>query len=169
MLNKPFRSRFLLRAAVVAVSLLGALAVAGSSRMYAASLTGVVQTTFGIRGQLYWWDLDEFIPQPPGAVGAHCDAGPCPGDPNGDPSTFLHELPGQFALPHDVAVDSVTGDIFVADSYNHRIQVFDSTYQPLPARTFGGFGTTTGRLNFPYGVAFDAVNRRVIVADTFNN
>jgi sugar lactone lactonase YvrE len=168
MLNKPLRpSSVLLRVAAVALALLGVLTVAGSSTLHAASLVGTVQATFGSYGQLYWMDADG-NPVPPGTEGAQC-VGTCPGDPNADPTNFLSQLPGQFALPHDVAVDSVTGDIFVADSYNHRIQVFDRWYQPLPARTFGGFGTATGRLNFPYGVAFDAFNRRVIVADTFNN
>jgi DNA-binding beta-propeller fold protein YncE len=167
--NKSFRSLFVGRAAVLALSLLGVLTVAGSSRLYAASVIGVVQATFGSKGQLYWWDVD-LNPMPPGVVGAGCEVGTCPGDPNSDPSTFLDKLPGQFEYPYDVAIDSVTGDIFVADTYNHRIQVFDSTYQPLhPPRAFGGFGTAAGRLNFPHAVAFDAKNGRVIVADTFNN
>lgn len=168
MLNKSSRLPRVPRTAVVTLSLLGVLTLAGSARIYAASVVAAVQATFGSYGQVYWLDVDG-NPVPPGPSGGGSCPDTCPGDPNGDPRTFLHELPGRFAVPYDVAVDPVTGDIFVADTYNHRIQVFDSTYEPLPSRAFGGFGTTTGRLNFPHAVAFDAVNRRVLVADTYNN
>ena len=167
MLNKPLRSRCLLRAAAVALSLVVVVTLAGTSKMYAASLVGAVRATFGSFGQLYWVDTDG-NPMASGAAGALCP-GTCPGDPSGNPSTFLDKVPGGFAFPYDVAVDPLTGDIFVADTYNHRIQVFDSTHQPLPSRAFGGFGTAAGRLNFPHSIAFDALNRRVIVADTYNN
>jgi DNA-binding beta-propeller fold protein YncE len=34
---------------------------------------------------------------------------------------------GEFLYPTDIAVDSTTGNVYVSDSYNHRIQVFASS------------------------------------------
>lgn len=63
---------------------------------------------------------------------------------------------GQFAAPYDVIVDS-SGDVFVADSNNHRIQKFDS---------IGTFNTAWGRedLHGAWGIGMDSL-RRVYVAD----
>src|SRR5688572_26948938 len=98
MLNKPSRLPRVPRAAVITLSLLGLLTLAGSARMH-ASVIGVVQATFGSAGQLYWWHRADLYPMLPGAAEADC-TGTCPGDLSGDPSTFLDELPGRFAFPY---------------------------------------------------------------------
>ena len=51
---------------------------------------------------------------------------------------------GQFNLPTDVAVDS-SGDVWVSDEFNHRIQEFSSTGAYI--RQFGSLGTGNGQLN----------------------
>ena len=53
-----------------------------------------------------------------------------------------------FNLPHDVAVDPITNNIFVADTGNDRIQVFDSSFNYLS--TIGGNGNGLGNDQFSY-------------------
>jgi len=71
---------------------------------------------------------------------------------------------GQFENPMDVAVDS-SGNVYVSDSFNYRIQKFDSE---------GGFdtkwgwsGSGNGAFHFPLGIAIDS-SSNVFVADNNN-
>jgi len=64
---------------------------------------------------------------------------------------------GQFNSPSSVAVDA-TGRVYVADTNNHRIQVFTSS---------GTYLAQWADLFFPEGVAVDA-SGDVYVADTYN-
>lgn len=70
---------------------------------------------------------------------------------------------GQFLSPRNVAIGP-DGRIYVADSGNHRIQVFDEDGQYLTS--WGSFGTDPGLLNEPWGLAVD--DEHVYVADTWN-
>ena len=72
--------------------------------------------------------------------------------------------PGQFMDPRGVAVDA-QGNIYVADTNNHRVQVFDSTGKYL--RDWGSQGEGAGQFNEPWGIAVDAQGN-VYVADTWN-
>ncbi|MGQ9660706.1 MAG: S8 family serine peptidase [Kiritimatiellia bacterium] len=74
---------------------------------------------------------------------------------------------GQFNKPSAVAVSATTGRIVVADTLNHRIQIFDSA--GLFVRSFGSFGAGAGFLNQPKGVCADSATGRIFVADTENN
>lgn len=56
--------------------------------------------------------------------------------------------------------------IAVADSGNHRIQIFD--HQGQLRFVFGSFGQGHGQLAYPSGVAI-ADNGDIIVADSFNH
>jgi DNA-binding beta-propeller fold protein YncE len=60
---------------------------------------------------------------------------------------------GKFSFPWGVACDS-TGNVYVADSGNNRIQVFtaDMKFQ----RKFGCRGEGNGELDWPVGVAVDS-------------
>jgi tripartite motif-containing protein 2/3/tripartite motif-containing protein 71 len=60
---------------------------------------------------------------------------------------------GQFKDPRDVACDS-TGMVYVADTGNHRIQVF--TVEGVFLREFGWHGQGRGELDWPNGIAIDA-------------
>ncbi len=71
---------------------------------------------------------------------------------------------GEFLEPAGVAVDSADR-IIVADSGNHRVQVFDSAGEFL--FRLGSQGREDGQLGSPRGVAVDSVGR-IIVADTGN-
>lgn len=89
-------------------------------------------------------------------------------DPDGGGPLELGD--GQFNEPWGVAIDS-EGRIFVADTWNGRIQVFDSTGRFL--RKWGFFNTTQGQLGDPLalfgprGLAIDA-GGNLLVADTGN-
>ncbi len=77
---------------------------------------------------------------------------------------------GQFNEPWGIAVDP-KGEIYVADTWNGRIQVFDSTGKFL--RKWGSFSTTNGELGDanalfgPRGIAIN-LSGNLIVADTGN-
>jgi DNA-binding beta-propeller fold protein YncE len=67
--------------------------------------------------------------------------------------------PGQFNYPMGLAVDG-SGILFVADSYNHRVQRItpDGGVSPL-----GGRGSGRGQFLSPQGVATDAANAFYVV------
>jgi uncharacterized protein (TIGR03663 family) len=72
--------------------------------------------------------------------------------------------PGQLDQPRGVALDA-QGNLYVADTNNHRITVYGPGGEPL--RTIGGFGSGEGQFNEPRGVAVDAQGN-IYVADTWN-
>jgi DNA-binding beta-propeller fold protein YncE len=73
---------------------------------------------------------------------------------------------GKFAAPTNVAVGR-NGEIYVTDTWNFRVQVFDPTGKFV--REFGQHGVAPGSFVRPKGVAVDA-DGHVYVADAeFNN
>ena len=73
--------------------------------------------------------------------------------------------PGQFNNPYGVAVDA-SGNVYVVESDNHRIQKFTSNGEYITQ--WGSYGTGPGQFDWPQGVAIDA-SGNVYVADTDNN
>src|SRR5262249_27648353 len=73
--------------------------------------------------------------------------------------------PGQFAFPSGVAVGP-SGDIFVADTLNNRIQQFHPPN--VFVRTLGTAGSGLGQFNFPRGVAVNAAGG-IFVAGQFHD
>ncbi len=71
---------------------------------------------------------------------------------------------GQLAGPRGMATDA-QGNVYIADSLNHRVAVFDSTGKLK--RSIGTKGSGDGQLNEPSGVAGDA-DGNIYVADTWN-
>ena len=70
-------------------------------------------------------------------------------------SSFLGSIysgDGQFNFPWDVAFDN-TGNVYVADTSGHRIQVFTAEGKFL--RKFGKKGSGDGELDFPSSVSID--------------
>jgi uncharacterized protein (TIGR03663 family) len=73
--------------------------------------------------------------------------------------------PGQFNEPKGLAVDA-DGNVYVADSRNHRIQMLDANGQFV--RQWGGEGNAPGQFNEPWGVAVGPEGN-IYVADTWNH
>src|SRR5207249_9828560 len=73
--------------------------------------------------------------------------------------------PGQFGGPVGVAVDG-SGNVFVADEFNDRIQKFDNGGTFLT--TWGSGGSGPGQFDVPVGVAGDR-GGNVFVTDEFND
>jgi tripartite motif-containing protein 71 len=71
---------------------------------------------------------------------------------------------GQFKNPSGVATDSA-GNVYLADSGNHRIQKFGPSGNFIAK--WGSFGSANGQFNSPQSVATDATN--VYVADSGNH
>ena len=73
--------------------------------------------------------------------------------------------PLQFDIPLGITVHPTTGQIFIADMYNHRIQVLnkDLTY----SHSFGKKGLSPKQLNQPYDVTFD--NEGCLYVADFSN
>lgn len=74
---------------------------------------------------------------------------------------------GEFSLPGDIAISSSTGRIYVTDSKNNAVKIYNadgSLYM-----SFGSLGTGSGQFEFPTGIAIDDVNGEVWVSDQFNN
>jgi len=78
--------------------------------------------------------------------------------------------PGQFQHPRGLAIappgSPFAGRIYVADTGNHRVQVFepDGTF----AFGWGSFGEAEGQFNEPWGIGV-AADGRVYVVDTWNH
>ena len=72
---------------------------------------------------------------------------------------------GQFSTPQGIAVGG-SGDIFVTDNNNHRIQKFSSTgsFQSK----FGSLGSEENQFNSPNGIARDS-SGNIYVAEAFNH
>lgn len=72
--------------------------------------------------------------------------------------------PGQFAAPEGIAVDA-HGNVYVSDTYNHRVQVFtnDGTF----LMQWGSFGSALGQFYRPMGIAV-AADGTIYVSDTWN-
>ena len=57
---------------------------------------------------------------------------------------------GQFHYPEGIGVDSRQGNVYVADTNNNRIQMFDDYGKFIT--TWGSLGTANGQFNHPEGI-----------------
>jgi tripartite motif-containing protein 71 len=75
------------------------------------------------------------------------------------------DAPGQFKYPAMIALDH-SGNVYVVDQHNHRIQKFDPEGNFL--LMWGKNGTGPGEFNYPYGIAIDSKGE-VYVSDMNNH
>jgi DNA-binding beta-propeller fold protein YncE/ABC-type molybdate transport system permease subunit len=76
-------------------------------------------------------------------------------------TTFGHmgNAPGEFNRPEGLCVDA-QNRLYVADSCNHRIQIFSSDGKFI--RAYGKAGTGKGELGYPYDVCVDASGNQYV-------
>jgi DNA-binding beta-propeller fold protein YncE len=67
--------------------------------------------------------------------------------------------PGEFSRAEGLGIDAA-GRIYVADSCNHRIQVFSGEGQFLHA--YGKAGSGAGQFSYPYDICVDAAGRQYV-------
>jgi len=73
---------------------------------------------------------------------------------------------GTFNAPTNVAVDK-SGNVYVSDTANYRVQIFDSTGKFL--RAFGAQGDRPGEFIRPKGIAVDSEGHVYVADAEFNN
>ncbi len=71
---------------------------------------------------------------------------------------------GQFSMPMGIACSA--DRVYVVDSDNDRVQVFDTAGTFV--RAWGGYGTGDGQFSYPFGIAVDS-DGNVYVTDGLNN
>ena len=71
--------------------------------------------------------------------------------------------------PFDVVVDLNEG-VFVADSSNHRIQLWTrgSSAGTTIAGTTGVLGNSSDKLNLPYGITYNSITHGIYISDYYN-
>jgi tripartite motif-containing protein 71 len=74
---------------------------------------------------------------------------------------------GQFDSPNSIAINSSSGNVYIVEIGNDRIQKFDSNGTFIAE--WGIPGTGDGEFNFPSGIAIDSTTGYVYVADTGNH
>ena len=88
--------------------------------------------------------------------------------------------PGEFDRPRGLAFDSTDDLLYVADSDNDRIQVFEMGSNNCPRadeiidgvcfiEEFGSEGTGNGKFNTPIGITLDSRGEKLYVADSGND
>jgi DNA-binding beta-propeller fold protein YncE len=79
---------------------------------------------------------------------------------------------GHFNQPFGVAIDPASGHLFVSDSVNERIQVFNTSnfaYVATIGPDDGSKGTDNGHFDLPGGITVDTVHGHLLVPDLDNN
>jgi DNA-binding beta-propeller fold protein YncE len=84
----------------------------------------------------------------------------------GGPSKSEHRENGTFSAPTNVAVDRL-GNLYVADTWNYRVQVLDATGRFV--RAFGAQGDSPGEFIRPKGIAVDSEGHVYVADAEFNN
>lgn len=125
-----------------------------------AHLTDVNGLAYGPDGALYFSDSALHHVQKCTRYGDNYSCSTFVGETNQAGDDLFH-----FNGPHNIAFDS-QGNLFVVDTWNARVQVFDTTGAYLS--TIGGpWGIRIGEMREPYGITIDA-NDNIFIADSRN-
>ncbi len=81
--------------------------------------------------------------------------------------SVVDPAPFTMTAPNDIAIHPVTGEVFVTDSEEHAVSVFDGTTGLLLGR-WGSQGSGMSEFQSPQAIAIDPALDRVIVADVDN-
>ncbi len=81
-------------------------------------------------------------------------------------STNPGVAPNSFLNPEGIAVDG-SGNVYVADTGNDYVEVFNSSLSTTPVAEFGGFGSANGKFNNPSALTVDG-SGNIYVADASN-
>lgn len=73
---------------------------------------------------------------------------------------------GEFVWPVDVSINHFNDQILIADSGNHRVQIFESTGKYV--KCFGKMGNREGQLNTVSGLFIDSMSN-IFVVDRLNH
>lgn len=73
---------------------------------------------------------------------------------------------GVLTRPVAVIVDEAAGQVWISDSKNHTVEIFDLNAQHV--RTVGERGSNEGQFNFPTNMVINDETGEVFVVDTFN-
>ncbi len=76
--------------------------------------------------------------------------------------------PGEFNCPSSVCFDNQNNQVIVCDSWNNRIQVFDSDTLQFHSM-FGSHGNESNQFKYPYGICVQPFTGNLLVCDTGNN
>lgn len=83
---------------------------------------------------------------------------------------------GTFGKANGIAVAN-NGFVYVTDSVNNCVQVFNAAYAPvttgvaaggLPVNSFGSAGRAAGQFTQPTGISYEKISNQLAVADTLN-
>ncbi|HEX6867674.1 MAG TPA: SMP-30/gluconolactonase/LRE family protein, partial [Candidatus Limnocylindrales bacterium] len=74
---------------------------------------------------------------------------------------------GRYNWPQGIAVDPVTGNLWVANTKQYDLHVVGPDCTPVAK--FGGFGAELGQLNWPYALVIRGSDRLAFVVDTKND
>lgn len=88
------------------------------------------------------------------------------GDIDNSSNPASPNAPDVFYGPRDIAIDK-DGNIYVADTGNHRVRAYTSDWQYI--RDYGGLGTGEGYLQEPVGIAIHPTTGDLYVAETWNH
>ena len=74
---------------------------------------------------------------------------------------------GEFKYAKGISIHPSSGELFVADEYNNRIQVLDKNGTFI--RKFGSYGTAPGQLKYPKDIVFLSNGTLVVGDDSYLN
>ena len=77
------------------------------------------------------------------------------------------EADGMLYYPYGIAIDKRNGNVYIVDTQNFRVQVFDK--DGVYVRKFGAMGDLPGTFSRPKGIGVDSEGHVYVVDTAFNN